>query len=442
MRKTLLLILFPFYFTSSWAYDSDLAQLVHGDYAAKADSLTSVLISQFMNQTTGTFYSTPFDVDKSSTYIYWQQAHAMDVLIYGYERHKDDDSGLSNRYRLHMINWYRNHANNYKKGDEAGSTGFKNPYTDDMAWICLTLLHMGEATGTKSYTTTAKKVFDSDIIRRAKEDERGFWLPWNDSNGSGPNACTEAPACLVALKLYLFYNDEKYLNYANKLYSFTIKNICEKNNKGNLDGRVEEPPLTYTQGTFGEASRLFFHITGDSTYRDNAGLFIKYAFTSNRCTSNGLLRGEGSSMDQSIFKAVLIPYAANFCIDETMPYETRKLIIELMQTNANALWKNLDKPSYPAMYCPYYWGEPYDKKTASMGAMTSGASLMENVTRMCIALTTEPSEDSILSPLKPNKPQSDCVYSLGGRLVRSHTTDTRGLPSGIYIVNGKTIVVH
>lgn len=433
MRRVLLLIYIIACATNAHAYSSALAALVKNDYTTKADSLTNVLIEQFMNKTKGTFYSTPHDVEHSSTYIYWQQAHAIDVLIYGYERHKGDDTGLATKYRTYMQRWYTNKANNYS----GGATGFENPFTDDMCWICLSLLRLNEALGVKTYATTAKRLFDNAIIKRAKEDERGFWLPWNTDEGSGPNACTEAPACLAAAKLFLLYEDSTYLTYAEKLYNFTVKNICKS------DGRVEEPPLTYTQGTFGEACRQLYHITGRSTYKLNATTYINYAFTSGRCTSNGLLRHEGTSMDQSLFKAVLIPYAVNFCLDESMTFSTRRSLIVAILKNADVLWKNLDKDSYPAMFCPYYWGEAYDSsKTASMGAMASGASLMENVARMCIGLTTKPDESDIQVPMMPTRAQNNSIYTLGGRLVRSHTTDTEGLPAGIYIINNKKVVVH
>ncbi|MCR4920757.1 MAG: alpha-1,6-mannanase [Bacteroidaceae bacterium] len=435
MKRYLLIVFAIASAAAAQAYSSTLAALVKNDYSTKADSLTHVLIEQFMNKTKGTFYSTPKDIEHSSQYIYWQQAHAIDVLAYGYERHKGDDTSLANAYRIYMQRWVTNKANNYS----GGATGFENPFTDDMCWICLALLHISEVTGTKAYATTAKRLFDNAIIKRAKEDEEtgGLWLPWNTDAGSGPNACTQSPACLAAAKLFILYEDSTYLDYAEKLYNYTIKKICKS------DGRVEEPPLTYTQGTFGEACRMLFHITGRTTYKLNAGTYINYAFTNGRCTSNGLLRHEGTSMDQSLFKAVLIPYAANYCLDESMPLSTRRTIIVAMLKNADYLWKNLDKESYPAMFCPYYWGEAYDSsKTASMGAMASGASLMENVARMCIGLTTKPDDSSVQAPLLTRHPQADCIYTLGGRLVRSHTTDTRGLPAGIYIINNKKIAVH
>ncbi|MBO5741969.1 MAG: T9SS type A sorting domain-containing protein, partial [Bacteroidaceae bacterium] len=165
---------------------------------------------------------------------------------------------------------------------------------------------------------------------------------------------------------------------------------------------------------------------------------INYAFTSGRCTHNGLLRHEGTSMDQSLFKAVLIPYAVNFCLDEEMQITYRRTLVTALQKNADALWKNLDKQAYPKMYCPYYWGEAYNAaEAASMGAMASGASLLENVSRMCKDLTTQ--ETGIKVPYKTSEEADENVYSLDGKLLRNGTSSTLGLPAGIYVVNGKKV---
>lgn len=420
---------------SSWAsaYSSLLSSLVKTDFSGKADSLNTVFTNQFLNTQKGTFWSTPKDIDKASQFIYWQQAHAMDVLIYAYERHtKDGNSTMATRYKMYMNRWYNNKANNYS----GGATGFENPFTDDMLWICLTLTHMSEALENNTYANTAKKVFDNTIMKRATEDEKGLWLPWNTDEGSGPNACTLAPACLLAAKFYLRYNDEKYLEYAEKFYEYLQKNIC------NTDGRVEEPPLTYTQGTMAEACRILYHITKKIVYKAKTELYLNYAFTSNRCTSNGLLRHEGTSMDQSLFKAVLIPYAVNFVLDEKMSVTKRRDIVKLLHANAEALWKNLDKEAYPnKMYCPYYWGEPYDaSQTASMGAMASGASLLENVTRMDIALTTKDDETDIPSINAGNGFQTERIYNINGTPIWQQNKDN--LPQGLYIIDGRKVYVR
>ena len=66
--------------------------------------------------------------------MYWQQAHAMDALIYSYERIKEKDPNTADKYKRYMGLWYENHANNwyYDKNDP---TGFVNDYTDDMCGV-------------------------------------------------------------------------------------------------------------------------------------------------------------------------------------------------------------------------------------------------------------------------------------------------------------------
>lgn len=435
-RRFLTTIISILWVSNMMAYNAILSRYIKQDYQGWADSVTHVLITNFLNTNKGTFYSTPHDVEKSSTYIYWQQAHAMDVLIYGYENNLESNPTLASRYKLYMRRWVQNHANNYYSSSSDG-TGFLNPYTDDMCWICLTLIHMGEATETSTYITTAKTVFDRYIITRGKETEDGIMLPWNWDQGAGPNACTNSPACLVAAKLYNHYGTEKYLTYAEGLYNYVVKKIA----KG--DGRVEEPPLSYTQGTFGEACRQLYHITGDVKYRTMCTNVLNYAVTSGRCVSNGILRHEGTSMDQSIFKAVLIPYLVNYVLDETIPTAGRRTILSFLITQCNTLWKNLDKDAYPQMYSSYYWGEKWDtSKTASMGANTSGASLMENMRRCAISLTTKEDESHVVEISQDMKPQTFDVYTLDGKCLLRGATDTGNLPKGIYIINGRKRVVQ
>ena len=376
-----------------------LYRLITDSYETKADSMTNAFIESFMIKSKGIF-NVKYNYYQYN--IYWQQAHAIDVVIYNYQRHKGIDATLANNYLKYIKLWYRYKANNYEGASAASSTTpntstgykmFENTYTDDMCWITLTLLHIGEATGTSAYSTIARQVFDNYIIKRAHatEDSTALWLPWKSSEGSGPNACTMAPATLIAAKLYQKYGTEKYLDYAKKLYKYTAKNLVKS------DGRVEDPPLTYTQGTFGEACRILYHVTDEpnttkNNYRNLAYKYINYAFTSDRCTSGGILRDEGSNADQSIFKAVLIPYAVNYVLDEKMPQTSnqpyRKNILDLILKNTRAMWQNLNISRYPIVFCNYFWGSPYTgaDSDASMGAMCSGSSLMENAARMCVAI--------------------------------------------------------
>ena len=113
-------------------------------------------------------------------------------------------------------------------------------------------------------------------------------------------------------------------------------------------------------------------------------MVLQYAFTSNRCTDSatGVLRHEGTDMDQSLFKAVLIPYAVNYVLDGKADIRAAQTIREKLMLCAKTLDKHLDRKMYPRMYCDYFWGTTFTEGTASMGAQASGASLMEGVARL------------------------------------------------------------
>ncbi len=439
----------------------DYTTLVRGDYSGKADTLTKVLIDQFMIKAKGYFRVTP---TKYESNIYWQQAHAMDVVIYSYLRIKDDNPELANTYKTYMERWYTNHANNYHH-DDSDPTGFLNPFTDDMCWIGLTLTHISEALGDDKYFDTAREIYDRHIITRGWTDSKGYFgLPWKNDD-QGRNACTNAPGCLLATLLYQKYGEEKYLNDAKKIFDFMENVQMPRNDAGNLDWRVEEPPLTYTQGTFAEACRQLYHITGEDKYFKFAWQVMYFAFTSTRCNQKVevksgkstvswlILRHEGTSMDQSLFKAVLIPYAVNMALDEDFSSAVRKAIIRNLQNNAEILWQNLDLSAYPRnMFCNYFWGEPYEGKRedASMGAMASGASLMEGVARMCKAIVTPTSIETVHRP-EPQAQSSSAIYDLQGRkIVQSPNASANSqlsiinsqLKPGIYIHNGRKFIVR
>lgn len=354
-------------------------------WSQAADSCTFVLVDQFLDKAKGTFWAgAQRTLPGRTQFLYWQQAHLMDVLVYAFERVKDTDPGKAAEYENYFNLWMQNHANNWYDWKRDGdTTGFFNEMVDDMAWISLTMLHMTEATGNQLYYNMAKNIYDNLMMPQAIEDEKGWGFPWKiNGRDTGRYICTNAPACVAACKFYNKTGDKKYLKNATDLYDFIVNNLLME------DGRLEEPPLSYTQGTFAEAARLLFHITGEKDYMEKAVSAVNFAITSDRCVDRGLLRHEGNNDDQALFKAVLIPYAVNLALDESAPETVRKNIKGFLLHNAETLWLNhMDRSVWPKMYAGFYWGETFsvekdENQTAYACAHASGASLLENVARM------------------------------------------------------------
>ena len=100
------------------------------DWTAHADKIDEKLIENFMNTDRGTFWYTDQDRTNESTYCYWPQAHAMDVLIDAYLRIPEGDA-RRDTYAGYMSKWYENKGNNYGNS-YWGTYGFGNAYTDDI----------------------------------------------------------------------------------------------------------------------------------------------------------------------------------------------------------------------------------------------------------------------------------------------------------------------
>jgi len=352
------------------------------EWAALADSCTYVLVESFMDKTTGTFWGTPKDVSNDSYYLYWQQAHAIDVVLYSYQRIKDSNVELAKTYAEYFTKWFNNGAHNYNKDhwSEGNYGRFYNVWTDDMAWICLTLIRLYEVFGSSTFADTAKDVYDKYIWTRSTTlDDGNIALPWTsrDEDKTNFNGCTNAPSCLVAAKLYQIYKTNSYLKNAVALYDFSVSVMKS-------DGQVEDIPLSYTQGTFGEACRVLYHITGDTKYMDMAGSVLTYTFASGRCTdsSTGILRDEGDGNDNALFKAVFVPYCVNYILDTSMPVTTRQTLKDKLLLCGKYLSKNLERNRFPQMYCSYNWVKPIGTWSPTMCAQASGASLFEGIARM------------------------------------------------------------
>lgn len=352
------------------------------DWDAAADSAVNVLVDRFMDKNTGTFWTISDNVDpRLSTYNYWPQAHAMDVIVDAYLRIKDSDPERAGQYEKYMASWHKNRANNYNGPD------YYNAYTDDMEWIVLTLLRMYEATGVQEYFDFARDTYDKWIITRWTDDENGGGIRWSLDAGNSKNACSNGPAAICAMRLYGFTSEQKYLDDAVKIYGWLSENLYNPSTGMVADnmagGKVNGGALSYNQGTFMGAAHLLYKATKDSRYLAEAMKAARHQMDSR--STDGIMNAEAdkANSDNALFKGIFIRYATLMVNDTVFDFRFREELKRYISQNAITCWSDgIDKSEGSDMFFNYDWRSPYTGENGYLNPQVSATTLIEAMTRL------------------------------------------------------------
>lgn len=393
------------------------------NWKAAADSASFEFVKQFYStrpdgyQYNGVFTYAEYDARGWNGNNYWQQAHAMNVMIDFYLRIKnaqttpvldamnadpnvslpEDTSDAIKGYRTRdqitaeMIEsyfsaWYDKKGNNYE-GNQSyrGPAGFGNDFTDDTSWIVQTLHQLYDATGDVKYYDAAKMTYDAVILPRWDNVNGGY--PWKMTDGS-KNECTNGPVCINEARLAIHAkqigNEEdhqKYLALAKRTFDFLSSSLFDAKT-----GRVGTGPLSYTQGTFMESGRLLYQLTGDKRYLRDAAMAARYQMTAGSMLTEGLMRDEGEDENNSIFKGVLFHYAQNFILDsnfDKVDASVRSDLKKFVTYHANCAWTvGVDKTKWPNSYFGVYYKARRSAYGGSQGAQTSACNAIEVMTQI------------------------------------------------------------
>lgn len=400
--------------------DAYLATPYKIDWRAAADSASFEFVKQFYSNRrsyNGVFTYTEYNLRGDNFNNYWQQAHAMNVMIDFYNRIKAGETTgvldamnaapnaalseeLSDEIRdaraadkldaatieRYFTLWYDKKGNNYEgNATYRGPAGFGNNFTDDTSWIVQTLCQLYDATGEEKYYEAAKTTYDAVIVPRWDDLNGGY--PWKGDD-NGKNECTNGPVCINACRFALYAQQagneadyEKYLEQAVRTFEFLASALFDART-----GRVGETPLSYTQGTFMESGRLLYQLTKDKRYLRDAALAARYQMTAGGMLSDGLMRDEGADENNSIFKGVLFHYAKNFILDpnfDLVDKSVRSDLRKFVTYHANCAWTvGIDKTKWPASYFGVHYKTRRAEYGGSQGAQTSACNAIEVMTQI------------------------------------------------------------
>lgn len=329
------------------------------DWEAAADSSVTSLIEHFWDKERNYFHLYQDTPGVSNSWHYWPQAHAMDLIIDAYIR--TGDSKYSDLFDKWYVGIYGPNGNTYY-----------NHFYDDMEWIALTMVRLYKVTNNEKYLQTAKELWVD--IQGGWNDLYGGGISWNKGDGYyDKGVCSNAPACILGVKLYKITEEDKYKESAEKVYHWMRSVLYEPETGFLQEGMGTRFTLSYSLGTFLASGLGMYEITGEEFYLKDAIKATSYGITSNgMVTSLGILRDEGNG-DGSLFKGIFIRYFLELIQSGYLSPSIEKQYTDFLNLNAQYLWKKgTDKDIV-------VFGDAWDTPVTNtiMHAQVSGATLIE-----------------------------------------------------------------
>lgn len=338
------------------------------NWAATADSL------QARTYTTFRSYDGQYFIQNNTgntSFNYWWNAHALDVLADGYER--TEDPVYAQRMKALLI------------GIQAKNNGqLPNEYYDDMEWLALASLRAYEATDDEAFLDAVNILWED--IKKGRNNSQGGGIAWRKSQLDYKNTPANAPAIILAVRLYRLQGKEEDLEIAKSLYSWLKSKLVDPatgivwdgiNREGN--GQIDKSWLfTYNQGTFIGAAEELYQATGQQAYLADAVRTASATLNSPGLSPGGIMKNEEQG-DGGLFKGILVRYLTQLIVQPDLAVADRNRYVRFLQHNAQTLYsRGISRPSL--LVSPNWQTMP--GSTTDFSTQLSGLMLIEAMARL------------------------------------------------------------
>jgi predicted alpha-1,6-mannanase (GH76 family) len=367
-----LLILINLIFFSSYIPSAEHDYLAYGDahdtfqWEQMADSSIASLNVNFWNAAKFYNNSNPDD----GKFNYWPQAHALDVLVDAYAR-----TG-KNVYIDYMNAWYT--GVNVKNGNT-----FLNEFYDDMEWNALAMHRAYKVTHDKKWLNESVTLWND--IKNGWNDVMSGGIAWRKTQTYYKNTPANAPAAILAARLYNETKDEIYLTWAKKIYTWEKSTLVNKvdglvydGTNANNDGKLQDDPgwrFAYNQGVFIGAALELYAITKDKVYLNDALRTADHMIIDKVMSPDGIMRASDNG-DGGLFNGIGVRYLTLLTLHPDIPSSLRNKYITFLKRNAETLWlRGTDRTK---TIFSNNWRQP-PGETAYLTPQLSGCMLMESM---------------------------------------------------------------
>ena len=215
-------------------------------------------------------------------------------------------------------------------------------YYDDNAWVGLNFINLYQATQENKYLDKAKLIWQ--FIESGMDNKLGGGIYWCEQEKDSKNTCSNAPAAVLALKLFQATNDSTYFKYGKQLYKWVKDNLQDTAtdylyfDNIKLNGKIGKAKYAYNSGQMMQAATLLYQLTADSTYLADAQLLARSC--KNYFFRNVTLE-EGEEGEEKRTSTISLPQEGDIWFTAVM----LRGYIELYKTDGNNTYLTLFRQS-------------------------------------------------------------------------------------------------
>ena len=300
-----------------------------GDYAEEAQQ---GLYRQFWNGSYFNQHNTPVNTG----FNYWWHAHILDVLVDGYVRFEESRTAAN----VDAVNPYKVKLDDVYRGVLAkGNGSMWNTFYDDMEWMGLASLRAYYATNNIRWKTLSIQLFG--WIKGGWTTVNNGGVMWASGSPDSKNACSNAPAMILAARLYTLTGDQTCLDFAIKVYDWMDMYLVD-HTRGlvwdSYENYNEGMILTYNQGTWMGGCLELYLTTHDIKYKNRALQTAEYLVGDRvKFSPYGVLKGENTG-DGGLFKGIFMRYLSQMIEKGDLDEETNSRFVNYFKDNSVSLW--------------------------------------------------------------------------------------------------------
>ncbi|MDR2563296.1 MAG: glycoside hydrolase family 76 protein [Prevotellaceae bacterium] len=171
--------------------------------------------------------------------------------------------------------------------------GLSDRFYDDNVWLGIDFIELYLQTNDKTYLHKAEEIWS--FILSGIDNKLGGGIYWCEQKKRSKNTCSNAPASVLAFKLFQATDDSLYFKTGLELYEWTQKNLQDPVDKLYWDnialsGKINKAKYPYNSGQMLQSASLLYKLTGNQNYLSEAQALAEACvsrFTEEHVDSNG-----------------------------------------------------------------------------------------------------------------------------------------------------------